>query len=185
VDPPRAAEIDVLLANTLPDGLLARCPRLRWLHLTGTGVEHLVRAEPSSDLLVTNSPDVPARAVAEFAWMGLLALAKDAPRLAALPPQAPVINVSRASVLDTTALVAALESGRLRGALLDVHDEEPLPPESPLWDVERLWITPHGAYRFPEEEAEIARLFVENLTRLREGRELRNRVHVPELEPAL
>ena len=47
------------------------------------------------------------------------------------------------------------------------------------------WITPHGAYRFPEEEAEIARLFVENLTRLREGRELRNRVRAPELEPAL
>ena len=78
VDPPRAGELDVLLANTLLDGLLARCPRLRWLHLTGTGVDHLVRAEPPSGLLVTNSPDVPARAVAEFAWMGLLALAKDA-----------------------------------------------------------------------------------------------------------
>jgi phosphoglycerate dehydrogenase-like enzyme len=105
--------------------------------------------------------------------------------LAALPAHAAVINVSRASVLDTAALVAALESGRLRGALLDVHDEEPLPPESPLWDVERLWITPHGAYRFPEEEAEIARLFVENLTALRAGRGLRNRVELPELEPAL
>jgi phosphoglycerate dehydrogenase-like enzyme len=278
-DPPRAGEVDVLLANTLPEGLLARCPRLRWLHLTGTGVEHLVRAEPQRGLLVTNSPDVPARAVAEFVWMGLLALAKDAPRLvtrqrkrtwrlpdsrlvagsrlvlvglgrigseiarrapgfevrvtavtrrglpsplvedvrpvaeleaaaahadhlvlavpatpetrslvdervlAALPAHATVINVSRASVLDTGALVAALESGRLRGALLDVHDEEPLPPASPLWDVERLWITPHGAYRFPEEEAEITRLFVENLTRLRAGRVLRNRVHLPELEP--
>jgi phosphoglycerate dehydrogenase-like enzyme len=281
VDPPRAAELDVLLANTLPDGLLARCPRLRWLHLTGTGLDHLARAEPPSGLLVTNSRDVPARAVAEFVWMGLLALAKDAPRLvarqrervwrlpdarlvagsrlvlvglgrigtevarrapgfdvhvtavtrrglpsplvedvrpveeleaaaaeadhlvlavpathetsglvdervlAALPAHATVINVSRASVLDTAALVAALEAGRLRGALLDVHDEEPLPPASPLWGVENLWITPHGAYRFPEEEAEIARLFVENLTRLREGRELRNRVHVPEPEPAL
>jgi phosphoglycerate dehydrogenase-like enzyme len=105
--------------------------------------------------------------------------------LAALPAHATVVNVSRASVLDTAALVAALEGGRLRGALLDVHDEEPLPPTSPLWDVEGLWITPHGAYRFPEEEAEIARLFVENLTALREGRELRNRVELPELEPAL
>jgi phosphoglycerate dehydrogenase-like enzyme len=280
-DPPRAGELDALLANNLPDGLLARCARLRWLHLTGTGIDHLVRAEPPSGLLVTNSRDVPARAVAEFVWMGLLALAKDAPRLigrqrervwrlpdsrlvagsrlvlvglghigseiarrapgfdvrvtavtrrglpsplvedvrpveeleaaavhadhlvlavpatpettslvdervlAALPAHATVINVSRASVLDTAALVAALEGGRLRGALLDVHDEEPLPPTSPLWDVERLWITPHGAYRFPEEEAEIARLFVENLTALREGRELRNRVELPELEPAL
>lgn len=281
VDPPRRGELDVLLANTLPDGLLARCPRLRWLHLTGTGVDHLARAEPPRGLLVTNSRDVPARAVAEFVWMGLLALAKDAPRLvarqrerawrlpdsrlvagsrlalvglghvgseiarrapgfdvrvtavtqrglpsplvedvrpveelesvaahadhlvlavpatletrslvdervlAALPAHATVINVSRASVLDTAALVAALESGRLRGALLDVHDEEPLPPASPLWGVERLWITPHGAYRFPEEEAEIARLVVENLTALREGRGLRNRVELPELEPAL
>jgi phosphoglycerate dehydrogenase-like enzyme len=280
-DPPRADEIDALLANTLPDGLLARCPRLRWLHLTGTGVDHLARAEPPSGLLVTNSPDVPARAVAEFVWMGLLALAKDAPCLvarqrertwrlpdsrlvagsrlvlvglghigseiarrapgfdvrvtavtrrglpsplvedvrpaeeleaaaaeadhlvlavpatpdtsnlvdervlAALPTHATVINVSRASVLDAEALVAALESGRLRGALLDVHDEEPLPPASPLWDVEGLWITPHGAYRFPGEEAEIARLFVENLTALREGRVLRNRVGLPQLEPAL
>src|SRR5205085_1528318 len=83
VDPPRAGGLDVLLANTLPDGLLARCPRLRWLHLTGTGIDHLVRAEPPTGLLVTNSRDVPARAVAEFVWMGLLALAKDAPHLVA------------------------------------------------------------------------------------------------------
>jgi len=81
VDPPGRDGIDVLLANTFPAGLLGRCPRLRWLHLTGTGTDHVAGGEPGRDLVVTTSATVPAVAVAEFAWMGLLALAKDAVRL--------------------------------------------------------------------------------------------------------
>jgi phosphoglycerate dehydrogenase-like enzyme len=270
VDPPHRDELDVLLANTFPDGLLGRCPRLRWLHLTGTGVEHVALGEPRPDLLVTNSATVPAGAVAEFAWMALLAFAKDALRLAdqqrqrvwalpdargvagsrllllglgrvgteiarraaafdvsvtavtrhgrpsplaervlppaglvpaateadhlvialpgtpatrglvdrrvlrALPRSAVVVNVGRSSVLDTDALARALQAGGLRGALLDVHDEEPLPPDSPLWTVPNLWLTPHCAYRFPEEEQEVGRLFADNLAAFATGAPVRN-----------
>ncbi len=97
----------------------------------------------------------------------------DARALQALRPGAALVNVGRAATLDLDALVAALRAGRLRGALLDVHAQEPLPPDSPLWDVPNLWLTPHGAYRFPEEEQEIARLFVMNLSAFRAGRALR------------
>ena len=71
--------------------------------------------------------------------------ALDARRLALLPPGALVVNVGRGQALDEAALVAALESGRLGGAALDVTRVEPLPPDSPLWDAPRLVLTPHAA----------------------------------------
>ena len=279
-DPPGRDETDVLVANRFPAGLLGRCRRLRWLHLTGTGVDHVPAGRPRPGLLVTNSAAVPAVPVAEFAWMGLLALAKDAPALLrgqrerswllpdarrvagsrlllvglgrvgaeiarraaafdvtvtavtrrarpsplarrvlppqelaaaaadadhlvlavpdtpataglvgepvlrALPPTAAVLNVGRSAVLDTAALVDALTAGRLRGALLDVHDTEPLPPDSPLWTVPNLWLTPHGAYRFPEEEQEVGRLVAANLAAFAAGRPLPDAVEVPVPESA-
>lgn len=78
--------------------------------------------------------------------------------LAALADDAVVINVARGPVLDTEALLAALESDRLSGAGLDVFDEEPLPAESPLWDHERVLFTPHVAgttQRYGERALEI------------------------------
>jgi phosphoglycerate dehydrogenase-like enzyme len=66
----------------------------------------------------------------------------DAEFLAALPDGALVVNVSRGPVVDTEALVAELQSGRLRAAL-DVTDPEPLPPEHPLWRSPNVLVTPH------------------------------------------
>jgi len=63
--------------------------------------------------------------------------------LAALPATAWLINVSRGGLVDETALLDALRGGRLAGAMLDVVDGEPLPPDSPLWDAPNLTITPH------------------------------------------
>lgn len=65
--------------------------------------------------------------------------------LAALDEDAIVVNVARGPVLDTDALVAALDRGGLRAACLDVFDEEPLPEDSPLWDREDVLLTPHMA----------------------------------------
>lgn len=62
--------------------------------------------------------------------------------LRALRPQAYLINVARGGVLDEQALLQALREGRLAGAALDVFRETPLPADSPLWDTERLLITP-------------------------------------------
>jgi phosphoglycerate dehydrogenase-like enzyme len=67
----------------------------------------------------------------------------DAGALAAMKPGAGIINIGRAGVLDHDALVALLHSGRISGAILDVHKPEPLPAGSPLWSVPNLVIVPH------------------------------------------
>ena len=65
--------------------------------------------------------------------------------LAALAPGALLVDVSRGGVTDIDAVVAALDSGQLGGACMDVFETEPLPEDSPLWDVPNLSVTPHTA----------------------------------------
>jgi len=67
----------------------------------------------------------------------------DATVFGAMKPGAIFVNIARGEQVDDAALIAALESGHLRGAALDVFRTEPLPPDSPLWQVPRLLITPH------------------------------------------
>jgi phosphoglycerate dehydrogenase-like enzyme len=62
-----------------------------------------------------------------------------------------------------------------------VHDTEPLPADSPLWAVPNLWLTPHGAYRFPEEGQEVGRLVARNLAAYAGGRPLPDAVELPDL----
>jgi D-3-phosphoglycerate dehydrogenase len=68
-----------------------------------------------------------------------------APELELLGPNGWLVNVGRGAVVDTDALVAALESGRLAGACLDVTDPEPLPDGHPLWSLPNVLMTPHAA----------------------------------------
>lgn len=85
-----------------------------------------------------------------------------------------LINVARGSLIDEAALVEALSRERIAGAALDVTEEEPLPPESPLWKCRHLLITPHIAgvtERLWERQGE---LLAENLERWFSGRELLN-----------
>jgi phosphoglycerate dehydrogenase-like enzyme len=94
--------------------------------------------------------------------------------LAAMKPDAWLINISRGAIVDEEALVEALREGRIGGACLDVFAEEPLPPESPLWDMPNVIITPHNSWSSPHiEEREIA-LFLENLRRYVAGEPLLN-----------
>ena len=65
-----------------------------------------------------------------------------------MKPSAVLINCGRGSAVDPDALGEALQSGRIAGAAIDVTEPEPLPPDSPLWDVEDLIITPHVAGNF-------------------------------------
>ena len=89
----------------------------------------------------------------------------DASRLAKMKPQACLINVSRGSLVDETALVQALHEHKIGGAALDVFEPEPLPPDSPLWILENLLITPHiGGLTEKLWERHYA-LFSENLRR--------------------
>jgi len=64
-------------------------------------------------------------------------------QFAQMKPTALIINVARGGVVDQDALIRALKDGSIAGAALDVTDPEPLPPDSPLWDMENVIITPH------------------------------------------
>jgi phosphoglycerate dehydrogenase-like enzyme len=96
-------------------------------------------------------------------------------RLSLLPQSSVLINVGRGRVIDEPALIAALQDGRLHGAALDVFEEEPLPPESPLWDMPNVLISPHSSSVVPRENERIVDVFVENLRRYLDGRPLLNR----------
>ncbi|PGH48091.1 NAD(P)-dependent oxidoreductase [Streptomyces sp. Ru87] len=268
-------DADVLIGFQFPPGSLAKLDRLRWLHLTGTGVDHLGAAGLRPGVLVTNSAAVPVTAVAEYAVSGLLLLLKELPEvvrdpaaawyrsgaqlltgstvavagagrigravlrrltalgahtvavtrrgdvpvaeaertvpaarlvreapgidhlvgclpgtpqtrglvgrevLAALPEHATVTNVGRAETVDNEALHTMLREGRLRGAFVDVHEREPLPPDDPVRSVPRLIVSPHRAFAFPGEPAEVARTFLANLHDLRSGRPPRDLVPWP------
>lgn len=93
-----------------------------------------------------------------------------------LPPGARLVNVARGEVVQEPALLAALRSGRLAGAFLDVHAQEPLPPESPLWSMPGVICTPHCAGFSAGNEARVDRLFLDNLAAWRQGAPLRNEV---------
>jgi len=88
-------------------------------------------------------------------------------RLAMLPRGACLINPGRGTLIDDEALLAALESGRIAGATLDVFRTEPLPPAHPYWAHPRVTVTPHIAAETRPESA--ARIVAENLHRLATG----------------
>ncbi|MFG3529810.1 NAD(P)-dependent oxidoreductase [Streptomyces sp. NPDC047917] len=277
LDVPRneLAEVEVLIGHHFPAHSLALLPGLRWLHLTGTGTDHLSAAGLAPGTLVTNSARVPVESVAEYALSALLMLLKEFPTLsarpqrrvwhastaamlcgstvlvvgagrigqavirkvtalgarcvavtrtgersvpgadrtvgagrlaevaavadhivcclpattgtrhlvngdvlAALPAGAALVNVGRAGTVDDEALREALEAGALRGALLDVHDIEPLPADDPRWRTPGLVVSPHCAFAFPGEPAAVGQVFQDNLTDLRAGREARDAVVV-------
>jgi len=85
-----------------------------------------------------------------------------------------LVNVARGGVVDEDALVRSLRGGRLAGAAMDVFEQEPLPPDSPLYDAPGLTITPHVAGLGPSLDDERIALFEDNLRRYAEGRPLRN-----------
>jgi phosphoglycerate dehydrogenase-like enzyme len=100
----------------------------------------------------------------------------NASALAALPQGAHLINVARGEVVDEPALVAALQSGHLGGAFLDVFGHEPLPPDSPLWAMPQVMITPHAAGHSDGNETRVGQMFLDNLRCWTEGAPLRNLV---------
>src|SRR5690606_36269763 len=86
--------------------------------------------------------------------------------LSLLKPTASFINVSRGEVVDEQALIAALQKGALAGAYLDVYQKEPLPLDSPLWDLPNVVMSPHNASSAQGNDARATRYFIENIGRL-------------------
>lgn len=101
-------------------------------------------------------------------------------QFARLPEGAVVINVGRARIVDTDALIAALQSGHLAGASLDVFPQEPLPPDHPLWKTPNVILTPHTSGFRQGHWDEVIELFGDNLDRWLIGQPLKFRVE-PEL----
>jgi phosphoglycerate dehydrogenase-like enzyme len=100
-----------------------------------------------------------------------------AEQIALLNPGAILINVARGRIVDEPALIAALETGRLGGAVLDVFEREPLDTASPLWRFPNVIISPHSAGVRPDHWDEVIDLFSDNLRRYQRGEPLLNMVN--------
>ncbi len=94
--------------------------------------------------------------------------------LRSLPNHAYLINIARGAIVDEAALTQALSEGWIAGAGLDTVATEPLPPESPLWSLPNIFITPHTSAISPALKGRIAELFLDNLQRYKIGQPLRN-----------
>ncbi|WP_212823057.1 D-2-hydroxyacid dehydrogenase [Catellatospora sp. TT07R-123] len=118
---------------------------------------------PHTDVLVLCTPLTPLTE-------GLL----DAALIARLKPGAILVNIGRGQLVDEPALIEALRGGALAGAALDVFATEPLPADSPLWDLDNVLVSPHSASTVDTENAAITDLFRDNLRRFLDGGSLRN-----------
>lgn len=94
--------------------------------------------------------------------------------LAQMKPSALLVNMARGPLVVTDDLIAALESGKLAGAVMDVTDPEPLPPDNRLWDLPNVIITPHVGGQAKTRIDDMTDLFCENLRRRQAGEPLIN-----------
>ncbi|WP_182907896.1 NAD(P)-dependent oxidoreductase [Microbispora sp. H13382] len=101
----------------------------------------------------------------------------DAARIGRMPRGSVLVNAARGGVVDQAALLAALESGHLAGAALDVYDSEPPPPDDPLRSCPRVLLSPHAAGVTPEATTRLIRCVLDNLTAAIEGRPVVNVVN--------
>ena len=95
-------------------------------------------------------------------------------QLALMRPTARLINVGRGQLVDEPALAAALQAGSIAGAALDVFETEPLPPNSPLWTMPNVIVSPHMSADFHGWLEALADQFFDNLDRWLDGRPLLN-----------
>jgi phosphoglycerate dehydrogenase-like enzyme len=94
--------------------------------------------------------------------------------LRAMKPAAYLVNIGRGGTIQESALIHALREGWIAGAGLDVFESEPLPEDSPLWNMDNVIITSHYAGLTPHYHERATAIFVDNLRRYRAGEPLRN-----------
>lgn len=128
-----------------------------------TGDEALEELLEASDALVLTLPET-------LDTRGMIGRRE----LEAMGDDAVLINVARGGIVDQDALIDALRDGQLRGAALDVFRREPLPPDSPLWELDNVLITPHVSSTTPHYWRRETDLILDNIDRYLAGRPLRN-----------
>ncbi len=82
--------------------------------------------------------------------------------LALMKPSAYLVNIARGEIIDEPALIDALRERRIAGAALDVFETEPLPPSSPLWELDNVILTPHVSGMAPDYESRVVDIFIDN-----------------------
>ncbi len=159
----------------------------RLAHLIGLNVIGVRRsAVPVAHIDEMHTPDKLGELLPKSDWLVIACPLTNETRgmvnaalLAQLPRGSRFINISRGEVVDEPALIAALQSGQLGGAYLDVFAREPLPADSPLWDLPNVVLTPHNSAASAGNDARVNALFLENLTRWHASRPLVNEVNRP------
>jgi phosphoglycerate dehydrogenase-like enzyme len=127
------------------------------------GSDALHEALGRADYVVMTTPRTPAT-------LGMI----DAAAFAAMKPGARLIDVARGGIVEVAAMKQALDSGHLAGAALDVFDPEPMPADSPFWDMENVLITPHSSGVFPGWDIRGLEIFAQNVKRRLAGEPLEN-----------
>ncbi|WP_459194297.1 D-2-hydroxyacid dehydrogenase [Halosimplex sp. J119] len=155
--------------------------RLTGLGLDVVGVRRSPLPEPGVDQVYT--VDRLHEAVADARFVVLAVPLTDATRgligaeeLAAMREDAYLINVARGGVVDQSALVEALQNGDIAGGALDVFETEPLPEDSPLWDMDDVIVSPHCAAYTRDYYRHVATILEESLRRVNDGEDPVNRV---------
>ena len=105
----------------------------------------------------------------------------NAQKFSLMKPSALLVNIARGAIVDTDAMLAALESRQICGAVMDVTDPEPLPKNHPLWNREDVIITPHVGGQCVTRIEDMTRMYCENLRRWRAGEPLINYLSVKSL----
>ncbi len=132
-----------------------------------TKTKELERALPAADLVICCLPETSET-------INLMS----EERLKLLSPGAVFVNVGRGSVVDENALIRLLRNNKIGGAVLDVTATEPLPSDSPLWTCPNTILTQHTGGGFEEEVIGKVHLFLQNLSRFRNGDQLMNVVEL-------
>ena len=88
----------------------------------------------------------------------------DEARLSRIKPGAILVNIARGAIVEETALIDSLRSGRLSGAVLDVFEQEPLPADSPLWEMDNVILTPHNSFVSDMTHQRLMDLIIRNIS---------------------
>jgi phosphoglycerate dehydrogenase-like enzyme len=146
---------------------IARLARALHLHVIGVRRSAARDGDPVDELV---TPAQLAEVLPRADWLAIASPLTDQTSglfdeklLALLPAGARIVNIARGEIIDEAAMTARLADGRLGGAYLDVFEEEPLPAESPLWDLPRVILSPHDSSTTTAVDKRLSGYFLRNL----------------------